>query len=145
MIKNIYAPPYREYWIVFTQTKHWIGKLLKSNCSHCYIITRDEFNWIKIDCQQRWLSVQILPYRKDEDAIRAETKHLDRVIRVRMYRGSTKGVHKLFGLTNCVTFVQYTLGVKLWSFTPYQLCKALLRLTRSQMNQKGIVSVQQIT
>jgi hypothetical protein len=144
MIKNIYAPPYREYWVVFSESKHWSGNLLAKNCSHCYVITRDKFNWIKLDGQQRRLGVEILPYRHDEDAPRIEAKHLNKILHVKMYRGSTKGVHKLLGLTNCVTFVKYVLGVKVWSLTPYQLFKALLRLDRSQMNQQGIVSVHQI-
>ena len=144
VVKRIYSKPYREYWLVFTDGSHWMCKLLKWGYSHCYVITRDEFNWIKIEPEQGLLRTTILPFAIDEDAIGFVRPDLSTVLKVTMYRTNTYGVHRWWGLTNCQTFVQYILGVKFYTFTPYRLYKRLLRLNRSEKDQQGIVSTQLI-
>lgn len=143
-MKKLWKAPYKEFWLVFSDGVHPICKFMKRGYSHVYVITRDEYNWIKANPEQAYLRFTILPYAIDEDAPRLERPVLSTVLKLKTARRSSEGIYSYFGFMNCVNYVQYMLGIKTSAFTPYGLYKRLLNMTDSQKHRLGIQNIQHV-
>jgi hypothetical protein len=130
--------------VVFTHSEHPWQILLKRNFGHCYILTHDAFNWLKLNPTRLFLHSEILPYSANQPAHTITTKPTDHVLRLTMYHKDGVRSFGGIGLRNCVTITKYMLGLPIRALTPYKLFKALLSLTDKQRNLYGIQSVQKV-
>ena len=133
-----------DYWVVFQQGTHFISKVLKPGFSHIYVITRDKYNWIKLDPQRLQLAVTIEPCAMSAQlplVLREENTH---IVHVKMDKLDTNPQFGVFGLINCVTHVRYILGLRFNVITPFRLYKKLLELTPRDMLKHGIQSIRLI-
>lgn len=115
-----------EYWIVFKHSTHWTQRFLKAGFGHCYVLTKDKYNWYTIDPRTCRLELQILGYAVNDDVPRIFKSQGCNVVKVMAYDVRKSRLHfKSLAFINCVGIVKYVLGVKLLAFTPYQLYKKL--------------------
>lgn len=131
----------KEYWVVFTRGTHWVNKVLKKNFSHCYVVTRDQYNWIVINPTRLYLDVQIKPVPLDVDLAKLIRKPHDTVLKIEIYERASEVNFKSIGLINCVTHVKYILGLRVRAITPFRLYKKLLGLSQVDKNKHGIKSI----
>lgn len=129
-------------YVVFTHSEHPWQLILKRNFGHCYIITHDQYNWLKLNPTRLFLQTDILPYAIDKPVYMLATKPNDYVLRLTMYYKDGKRSFGGIGLRNCVTITKYMLGLPIRALTPYKLYNALLSLTYKQRNLYGIQNVQ---
>lgn len=130
----------QEYWIVFHKTHTFMRHFLKKDFGHCFVITRDQFNWIMLDARQNKLKFEIPSFRIDSDLPRLMIRNGNRVIKVQMEENHKKWFMKL-GFYNCVNFVKYTIGLKAFSITPYQLYKKLIKIKKCNYHHYNIQSI----
>lgn len=144
MIQKIFDPEVQEFWIVFTQGTHFISHLLKKNFSHVYLITRDKYNWIILNPLRLHLGFEIPAAHVNFDLPRDMRQSFDNVIKITMYKRDSKKQFAHFGLLNCVTYVKYILGLRMYVLTPFRLYKRLLHLSESEKIKHGIQSIKLI-
>ena len=133
-----------DYWVVFTQGTHFISRVLKPGFSHVYVITHDKYNWITLDPQRLKLAVTIEPYAISTH-LPAELMLADsHILHIKMDKLDTNPQFGLFGLTHCVTYVRYILGLRLPTLTPFSLYNKLLMLSPRDMLKHGIQSIRLI-
>ncbi len=131
---------YEEYWLVFKVAEHWIHNFLKKDFSHVYVVTKDQFNWIRLNPLNEQLEVRLMPYNKSHDIGRQiynESGH--RVIKIRTkIDPDKKNSLKLFHILSCVSITKYITGIRMRCFTPYQLFKKLRKMKKLERYGKGV-------
>ena len=120
-----------EVFIVYTKTKTRWQKILKDNFGHCFIIARDEYNWLKLDARKPLLISQILPFlAEEEDQLMTFLKNSYESCtiqkkRIKIDLDKSNHIPSLRFWT-CVSFIKYALGIKRrFVLTPWQLYKYL--------------------
>ena len=135
----------QDFWIIFKQGNGaWFQRFLRQGFGHCFVLTHDSYNWIVLDPHRLKLVFTIPPYQLTENVPRMMVYEGFRVVKITTFDRATykTGGHSPF--SNCVSFVKYCLGIKLFCFTPYGLYKSLLRLSSKNQSRKGIRKVQLI-
>lgn len=136
--------PLFNYWLTFTDSNHWTGKLCKPHFGHVYVTMKDEFNWIVLNPRRSRLLVEIAPYPVTTDVPLEMAKENDTVIKLTFYPRHTYDAHRYFGLLHCLTYAKYILGLPLVALTPYSLYKKLLSLSNIEKCTHRIQCVEQI-
>ena len=135
----------QDFWIIFKQGNGaWFQKFLRHGFGHCFVLTHDNYNWIVLDPHRLKLVFTIPPYKVSENVPRMMVYEGYRVVKITMFDRATyrTGGHSPY--SNCVAFVKYCLGLKLFCLTPYGLYKSLLRLNSNKQFRNGIRKVQLI-
>lgn len=135
----------QNYWLIFKQGNGaWFQKFLRKGYGHVFVLTHDQYNWIVLDPHRLKLSVIIPPYQLHENVPRLMRLEGCAVLKITMFDRATytTGGHSPY--SNCVAFVKYCLGLKLFCITPYGLYRKLLRLNSRQQFRNGIRQVQLI-
>ena len=127
----------KTFWIVFREGDFAIKRLFKRGFGHVYAITKDDFNWIGIDPQNRFLRFEILPYKTDQDVAAAILNAGSCKILEVEIDGLESHMFSLnpISLLNCVSQIKYLLGLRVLAQTPYRLYRRLLRM-RDKNNYK---------
>ncbi len=135
----------QDYWLIFKGGEGaWFQKFLRKGFGHVFILTHDQYNWIVLDPHRLKLVFVIPPYKLTENVPRMLLIEGCRVVKITMFDRSTylTGGHSPY--SNCVAFVKYCLGIKLFCFTPYSLYKKLLNLDSKKQIRNGIRKIQLI-
>lgn len=122
------AFPPCEYWIIFRASDRWYRRFLHTNFGHCFILTKDKYNWLEINQTLSRLRLTILPFANNDDVPRKYKDHLTycQIVYVKLEKESTR---KGMGMMpTCVGIVKHIMGLKLFALTPYQLYKKLLKM-----------------
>jgi hypothetical protein len=137
--------PACEYYVVFTQgVTHWITRWLRAHFSHIYLLTHDQYNWLLLNPTRLYLQATILPVPITQlpfDCL----KEGDTVLRIRFRKRDDTQQFGAVGLLNCVTWTKYMLGIRINCLTPFGLYKRLLNFSQSEMEQHGIISIEQVS
>jgi hypothetical protein len=132
-----------DVWLVFKQGEgYWLQKFLKTGFGHVLMVYKDEYNWIFHDPHKLKLSSGICPYQVHEPVPRMLRKEGFNVIKITFFDRCTSKKIRHSRLNNCVSFIKYALGMRLYPITPYGLFKKLLRLTDKEKFKNGIRNVQ---
>jgi hypothetical protein len=136
-----------EFWVGFRDTQYFTKKILKKGFGHCYVIGRDQYNWVMIDPRNGALEVSILPYRIEDDVAKmVNEKEGHRFIKIEINREIKKWPNlNPFRMIHCTNIVKYILGIHLWALTPYKLYRKLLRLNEQQMKKRNILKIELIS
>lgn len=134
--------PITEFWIVFSDSEDWIRYFLKQNFSHCYVLTKDKFNWMILNPERLYLRTEIAPYPADEDLIKIFIKPHETVLKISFMPRHTTTRFGICGMFSCVTLVRYLLGLRIKALTPYSLYKKLVKLDDKKMNKMRLSSVE---
>jgi hypothetical protein len=129
------------FWIVFTDSNHWTKRYLRPHFAHCYVVTRDDYNWLVINPEQYFLRTEIAPIPADQDLITMIVKPQESVIKVDFLPRYKEKHLGRFGLINCVSMTQYIIGTRIACLTPYGLFKSLLTLTKDRQDELRIDSI----
>lgn len=140
-IQKLFNPETTDYYLVFTEGNFLLKDLFKKNFSHAYILTHDEYNWIKCNPCKLYMECSILPYTVKAGFPRKEVLPTDTVLKLSMYKRENSVHFGLFGLRSCISYVQYMLGLKLRCVTPYGLYRRLMRLSKKKRYQHGIANL----
>ena len=115
------------YYLVCTEAQiSWIKWLCKKKHGHILILKQSEYGWVEIDPTYSQLQIKILPYLNAQDVAQAyATVSKSTVIKINKMR-KTKSYHfmRIFG---CIGLVQYVIKTRYLVFTPWQLCKKLIK------------------
>lgn len=136
--------PLTEYWITFTRSTHWTGKLLKKNYGHVYVTTRDQFNWIVLNPQRAYMRIEIAPYPVTHDVPMMLAMDGDTVIKLVFHPRHTVKQFRYLGGLHCLTYAKYLLGLPLGGVTPYAFSKKLLSLSKNDQRALRLESVELI-
>lgn len=118
---NTNAAEPTEAWVVFSgQADLWWLKVLKPGFRHCFVIARDEKNWIVLDPLSPHLEVSVLPLPHGFDLPRWLEQQNLRVIHAPIYRDHKKAAP--FNWFSCVEVIKRFLGIHARHIlTPWQL------------------------
>lgn len=129
----------REYWIIFCQGHMWFSSLMKKNFSHCFLLSRDEFNWYRVDFTEKSMFVKILAARASNDLV--PYYYLNKFTRQGLYiRCNPKHQRPYIplGLMNCIGMIKKFIGYQSFCLTPYQLYKNLVTMNHLKRAKHGI-------
>ncbi len=140
-IKKVFSSDTQEFWIVFTKGSHFIRHFLKEDFSHIYVITRDKYNWVILNPLRLHFSIEIAPFTIKENVPRLITTDNDHVLKITMHKRHADKQFRYFGLMNCVSYVKYILGLRMYVLTPFGLYKRMLHLSDQEKIRHGIQSV----
>lgn len=118
----------KEYYLIFSSSKHRHGFLLKKRYQHIKLLHKDDFNWTLIDPNTSCLDFTIIPYDVCYPVWKIYKDKGCRVVKIVM--GNPREKFKIFSIraASCVLVVQYIIGLKFRVLTPYGLFKKLCRL-----------------
>jgi hypothetical protein len=134
-----------DMWLIFKQGEgYWMQRFLKKGFGHVLLLTKDQYNWIYLDPHKLRLTCGIPPYTVDDNLPKMLKDEGYTVIQVTFFDRDTHKKLRHSRLNNCVSFVKYAMGIKLWAFTPYGLYKKLLRLNKTQRFINGITEVKHV-
>lgn len=136
--------PITEYWLVFTTSTQWIREWLRPNFAHCYVLTRDKYNWLVLNPERLHLRAEIAPVAADQDLISMWCKPHETVVKLEFMPRHTTIRFGWGGLFSCVTLVRYLLGLRIKALTPFGLYKKLLSLTEREMQGHRLAKVELI-
>ncbi len=132
-----------DAWLIFKSGEgYWLGRFFKKGFGHVLYLTKDEYNWMAHDPHKLRLCSFVPSYKVGEDLPRLLRNDGYTVLKITFFDRSTKTKMRHSRLNNCVSFVKYALGIKVFAFTPYGLFKKLLRLNERQRFKNGIRNVQ---
>jgi len=141
-----------KYWVIFRSSSLWHQAYCKPGFGHCFLITKDDFNWTLIDPGTDRLNVKILDCPASFDlpsGIILESEKEGQPIKVvevdiNEDRGYKLYFHSIFSLPflNCVNMVKYVLGSPLKGLTPYKLWKGLFECERKSKYPYSITRIQ---
>ena len=132
-----------DAWLIFKNGEgYWLQRFLKKGFGHVLYLTRDKYNWIAHDPHKLKLCSFVPPYKVSDDLPRLLRADGYTVIKITFFDRSTKTKIRHSRLNNCVAFVKYALGIKLFTFTPFGLYKKLLTLSERKKFKNGIRNVQ---
>lgn len=128
------------YYLIFRQGKFKLAKFLQKHYGHIDILFRDEFNWMAVTASYNRLIVKIMPWASSVDLPKHLSEHPAlKVVQVEINDGAEKFfTHLPIHWVNCVSVTKYLLGIRNWSWTPYQLYKWLFKEGRADPH-KGVV------
>ena len=124
----------KNSYVFFCDSASKTNWCLKPGFRHMFVLTHDDFNWIMIDPDWRYLNVKILPYRKEFNLpmqLYKENKDY-KCIHLQHLECTSKHLCVPWKWFSCVGVIKYALGLNAWAFTPWQLYKKLKRLTNSK-------------
>lgn len=124
-----------ERWVFFCDNNSVKNSFLKKNYRHSFIITRDQFNWILIDPENKQLTVKILPYSTSFDLpkkILGECLDYS-CIKLEIKDKKKKHICLPWRFFTCVGIVKYSLGLSIHALTPYRLYKKLKKLENKKI------------
>lgn len=137
--------PITEYWLVFTTSTQWVRHVLVPNFAHCYVLTRDNYNWLVLHPERLQLRAEIAPFAATDDLIALWCKPHETVLKLSFMPRHTVIRFGWWGFFSCVTLVRYILGLhSIKCVTPYQLYKKLLALSDQQRQSLRIASIELI-
>lgn len=110
-----------EAWVVFSgEADLWWLRVLKRGFRHCFVIARDEKNWIVLDPLSPHLEVAVLPLPYSFDLPAWLMKQNLRVIQAPIHRHQNKAAP--FNMFSCVEVIKRFLGIHVRRImTPWQL------------------------
>ncbi len=115
-----------EYWIVFTSGKHWITRFLKRQYGHVFLITKDDFNWMKINPGFDRTEPMILNVGYDFNVPQYLSSQGNKVVHLRT--GSPRLKLGRWHIRTCVKECESILGIKLQGLTPWRAYKKLAKM-----------------
>jgi hypothetical protein len=135
--------PLTEYWLVFSDSTQWISAFLKPGFSHCYVLTRDAYNWMVINPELLYLRAEIAPIPANEDLISIWCQPYETVVKLTFKPRHTMMRFGICGMYSCVTIVRYVLGLQgIKALTPYRLYKKLLTLSDKDLQSMRLANVE---
>lgn len=129
----------KEYWLIFKHSEHWSQTFLKKGFGHCYVVTRDKFEWYVLDPKSYGINVQILGYPLSDDVPRILKNRGHKVIKL-IIKNTDKQYFRLPRFVTCITLVKYFMCIKVFALTPYQLFKQL----RCRSNFRNIIQSREL-
>jgi len=126
-----------EYYVCFMQAQHWIGKFLKKNFSHVYLVKHEDINWMVIKPENDGrLKVDLLMYYFEGEEPRpvCELKDVRKIVlsnttilKIKADLTYRNKVSMRLDFMNCVGMAKALLGINAWVLTPYALYKTILK------------------
>lgn len=110
-----------EAWVVFSgEADIWWLKMLKPGFRHCFVVARDEKNWIVLDPLSPHLEIAVLPLPRSFDLPTwLETQNL-KVLSAPITRHHKKSAP--LNVFSCVEVIKRFLGIHVRNImTPWQL------------------------
>ena len=116
-------------WFVFEPSTTRIARFLKRGFGHLFFLSRDEYSWYTFNPLERHLDFQILGATLEIAVEKIALERATKVIEIE-YRPKVIGKksYKWLAPSNCVTVMQYLVGLNGFSFTPYHFYKQLRRM-----------------
>lgn len=110
-----------EAWVVFSgEADLWWLRVLKRGFRHCFVIARDEKNWIVLDPLSPHLEVSVLPLPRSFDLPGWLQKQNLKVLQAPIQRHHNKAAP--FNMFSCVEVIKRFLGIHVRRImTPWQL------------------------
>lgn len=110
-----------EAWVVFSgEADLWWLRVLKRGFRHCFVIARDEQNWIVLDPLSPHLEIAVLPLPRSFDLPTWLQKQNLKVIQAPIKRDNHKAAP--FNMFSCVEVIKRFLGIHVRRImTPWQL------------------------
>lgn len=106
------------------------------------MLAKDDFNWVVINPSRKYFQVSIGAARPEDDVVSLATKPEDSVIRIVFGERDSTRQFSWFGMTNCVLYTKYALGIPVKGLTPWRLYKRLLNFRSSEYAKHGIISIE---
>lgn len=117
-----------EYYLVFSRGEHLVRKFLKKRFGHVFLITHDNYNWIKLNPAYDKFDWEILPLTREESPVEKFYAKQPCIYIKMKKKAQWFWFH--FKIIQCVSMVKYVLGIKLWGITPWQFYKSLVDLSK---------------
>jgi hypothetical protein len=110
-----------EAWVVFSgEADLWWLRILKPGFRHCFVVARDEKNWIVLDPLSPHLELAVLPLPRSFDLPRWLEKQNLKVLHAPIQRHHTKSAP--LNMFSCVEVIKRFLGIHVRGImTPWQL------------------------
>lgn len=136
-----------DYWIVFKSSPSFHQRFCKKGFGHCFILAKDEFNWVLINPGCDRFEVKILNCDTNYDLIASirRTRNFP-IAKIEIDPTQRRVFHwsPILNLPflNCVSMVKYVLGTPLRGRTPYGLWKHLCNLSGKENLPNAILRVE---
>lgn len=130
-----------SYWLVFTSGDYWWRHFLKKGFAHCYLLTADDYNWLRINPTIKRLEVAILNYERHVD-VPALLANDNTIIKIEVLPDLMKAyMVPPYCFVSCARTLALIIGLRFCIFTPYGLYKKLLRVYNAKQLPKYIKSL----
>src|SRR4051812_35873773 len=105
-----------DVWLIFKQGEgYWLQTFLKRGFGHVLLLTRDDYNWMFLDPHQLRLTYGIAPFKTSDDLPRMLKDEGYTVLHITFFDRDTKNKMRHSRMHNCVSFIKYAMGVKIWA------------------------------
>ena len=132
-----------KYWLVFRPGEHWTHHFLHKRFGHVFVLTKDNYNWYKIDPDIKRCRVDILSNRTSECVPKLFSNAGFRVIQIETVCIGQSFFGKIM-ILNCVMMVKYITGIRVFAFSPWGLYLRLLKMYKKQKYSGGILNIKYI-
>lgn len=114
-----------EAWVVFSgEADLWWLRILKRGFRHCFVVARDDKNWIVLDPLSPHLEIAVLPLPHSFDLPKWLSEQNLKVMHAPIQRGHDKAAP--FNMFSCVEVIKRFLGIHIRGImTPWQLYRFL--------------------
>lgn len=130
---------FREFYLMFMTSDHWLFKHLKKGFGHCVVLVNDGYNWICFDpsiYQPRIKILNLLPTQK-----LAEVEGFKHFAKLRVVMSERKS--GIMPRLTCVSKAKDLIGLKgCWSLTPWRLFSWLANLKIQNYDLHNIVGME---
>lgn len=112
-------------YLIFNDGDLTCTRMLKPGFRHILILSNDGYNWIVFNPAHDRMEYEILPVHHSDNILETAFRN-DTILSVSPNPVKQSIFLGRPCLMTCVTAAKYYLGIKCWSFTPYQLYSKLL-------------------
>lgn len=135
----------QDYYVIFRNSNHWTGRMLKPGFGHVFLLINDGFNWTIINPTHDLMVFSILPYEPTESVIETMLDDTHTTIKLKICGNIDANTSfNILNPINCVTAVKYFLGIRRIIYTPFSLYKYLIKVERGILTDKSILTIELI-